>query len=569
MRCLSAILVLCATCTPSAAEVRIERNVRAADPISNVCLNPWKGDFKQPDEVGMPARAVSIQNAFKNNLRGWFISAPGAKQTILFCMGNSGNISLMLPYAKILHDGGFNVLLFDYQGFGNSEGSAALNSLLTDALAAHDFLTQEKRIAPENIGVFGVSLGSVLALRVAVEREVGAVAVEDVFIPDDLLNRWQDQLTGGNPLAKIGLQSLKTLLVSRVDPLKTIKQLKVPLFLFHGENDRLLPPVATLKLAQMYDGPKRVWLMPDTGHAPESLEINDLEYASQIQSYFRSALQTRLQEPKLAVRTSKIDNRFRVAATVTVADAHASPVPVQIALSNGEQFHFERAAVAGTRVVVIDCPFSPDYSNVVRIQHAHVVDGKQWAPDLSPFSQALTTYRNVAFKMFRGEENHANMVNGSYYSMLNLQFARLPFPAEEASALLKSRPDSQAPVRIRARYARLYARLYHWPTGKEARPSLLQEQCGEAMLDCFPNRPEDYFEVGNAMFELEFRDPFVAEALFRLALEKFRARKAELARAMLFKYRAIHGANFQKLSPNRIRQIKSAAELLAAVGKSK
>ena len=144
----------------------IERNRPTSDPISQLCLHPWKGDFRKPKDAHLAADEVYFTNASGHQLRGWLFEAEDAQKSILFCMGNAGNISLMLPYAKILQDAGFEVLLFDYQGFGNSEGAAGINSLLSDSLAAFDFLIDSRGRMPQDIGIFGVSLGSVLALTV-------------------------------------------------------------------------------------------------------------------------------------------------------------------------------------------------------------------------------------------------------------------------------------------------------------------------------------------------------------------------------------------------------------------
>ncbi|MDG1898165.1 MAG: alpha/beta hydrolase [Fuerstiella sp.] len=281
------MVFLVLTCL-SVADVSAEtpKAVTTADPISQACLRPMKGDFRRPDEVGLTASEVHFANAGGHRLRAWFFPVKNARQSVLFCMGNTGNISLMLPYAKILQQGGFDVLLFDYQGFGESEGVPSVGALLGDCLVAFDFLQTHTQRAPEDIGVFGVSLGSFLALTVAAEKNVGAVAVEDAFIPDETLDRFSAHVTGDSAVAQMTLQGIKFFLLKRVDPLHNVTRLQCPVFFLHGERDRLLRPSGTLRIAANATVPKRIWLIPNTGHAPQSLETNDREYAGQLTTFF-------------------------------------------------------------------------------------------------------------------------------------------------------------------------------------------------------------------------------------------------------------------------------------------
>ena len=137
---LAAILLLInATATRSSADETPKSTVREVqiDPISRNFMAPFMDDFVRPEAVGLKYEEVYFPNTMKETLRGWYIfaegadkSANGADKTVLFCMGNTGNISGMLLYAKLLAEGGVNVMLFDYQGFGGSTGIATAMSLL-------------------------------------------------------------------------------------------------------------------------------------------------------------------------------------------------------------------------------------------------------------------------------------------------------------------------------------------------------------------------------------------------------------------------------------------------------
>ena len=273
----SVILVGAFSSLASALDERPEK-VRPVevDPLSRQFMAPMRDDFVTPDQVGLKYEDVRFRNHAGTALRGWYFSVEGAEFTVLFCMGNTGNVSVNLPYAQLLTDGGFNVLLFDYQGFGGSDGVATALSLFSDASSAFDYLTTGRQINSGKIGVFGVSLGSPLAVAVAATRKAGAVATEDLLLPTDRVASLRASLP--NDFAtRLALGTLETVVFPQIDPLLNIPKLECPLLLMHGEHDRLIPPMSTIRAAALAMSPKRVWIMSDTGHAPESLEVNDQE----------------------------------------------------------------------------------------------------------------------------------------------------------------------------------------------------------------------------------------------------------------------------------------------------
>ena len=155
--------------------------------------------------------------------------------------------------------------------------------------------------APEDIGVFGVYRGSFLALTVATERQVGAVAVEDAFIPDETLDRFGARVTGDSAFAQMTLQAIKSFLLRRVDPLQNVTRLKSGVL----SARRTRSVAASVRNAANATGPKRIGLIPDTGHAPESLKTNDREYAGQLTIFFREAFAGSVEEPEVELTVTR------------------------------------------------------------------------------------------------------------------------------------------------------------------------------------------------------------------------------------------------------------------------
>src|SRR5690606_11335008 len=97
------------------------------DPLSARFLFPSPVWIREPRDVGLQAERVRFVNRGGHELTGWWFDRPGVDETILVCGGNAGNMSYFLPWAGFLSER-FDVLLFEYQGFGRSAGTASIVS---------------------------------------------------------------------------------------------------------------------------------------------------------------------------------------------------------------------------------------------------------------------------------------------------------------------------------------------------------------------------------------------------------------------------------------------------------
>ena len=89
-----------------------------------------------PDSIGLPFESVSLETTDGVKLAGWFIPSEGARGVILFFHGNAGNISHRLDSIRIFHQLGLDVFIFDYRGYGQSEGKPTEAGTYKDAEAA-------------------------------------------------------------------------------------------------------------------------------------------------------------------------------------------------------------------------------------------------------------------------------------------------------------------------------------------------------------------------------------------------------------------------------------------------
>jgi hypothetical protein len=129
---------------------------------------------------------VSFPTTDGLTLHGWFMPAQGRRPgdgpapTVLHVHGNSGDVSGHRFACGYLPAAGFNVLLFDYRGFGESDEPRGLlrrRWLVEDTCAAIDYLLTRKDVDRDRLAVFGYSLGAVLGLAAAAERDAVSAVV--------------------------------------------------------------------------------------------------------------------------------------------------------------------------------------------------------------------------------------------------------------------------------------------------------------------------------------------------------------------------------------------------------
>jgi fermentation-respiration switch protein FrsA (DUF1100 family) len=134
-----------------------------------------------PTILGLFFEDVILTTSDNVRLHGWYVPAENARATLLFFHGNAGNISNRLNSIKIFHDLGLSVFIFDYRGYGQSEGSPSIEGTALDASAAWRWLTEEKKVPAGKIVVFGRSLGGAIAMELMRGEVPGSLILESTF----------------------------------------------------------------------------------------------------------------------------------------------------------------------------------------------------------------------------------------------------------------------------------------------------------------------------------------------------------------------------------------------------
>lgn len=153
-----------------------------------------------------------------------FFPQPNAEFTILFSHGNAEDIFGSTPFFAQLRDAGFNVLAFDYRGYGTSEGTPSEQNSYEDAEAAYNYLVKELKIPPEKIIIHGRSLGAAVSIHLASRKPCAGLIAESAFVSAfRVLTRY--------PIYPF----------DKFQNLKKIKLVKCPALFIHGKKDEIIP----------------------------------------------------------------------------------------------------------------------------------------------------------------------------------------------------------------------------------------------------------------------------------------------------------------------------------------
>lgn len=197
-----------------------------------------------PSNANLEFEEVYLDTADKLKINAWYIPCDNAKFTLLFCHGNAGNIMDRLDKIKLLHNIGLNIFIFDYRGFGKSQGSPGEQGIYLDAQAAYDYLTSKRNIASERIVLYGESLGSAVVIDLAKQNKVGGVIIEGGF-------------SSGRDMAQKLYPFLPRFIFSDIfDSISKIKDVHAPMLFMHGCEDEIVPLKLAYKLYQEADEPK-------------------------------------------------------------------------------------------------------------------------------------------------------------------------------------------------------------------------------------------------------------------------------------------------------------------------
>lgn len=231
-------------------------------------------------ENKVTAEDVYFKTTDGQRLHGMYFAYPGTKKVVLVCHGNAGNIAHRVVLAQALIVSKVNVLLFDYQGYGSSEGSPSIKGIVSDSVAAYDYLHKERHVDPTNLVVYGESIGSGAAAQLAQQRPVGGIIIQSGF--SSLVSAGKDHIFFLNFYPDSWFPE-------NLDNVAAFQKPHAPLLIIHGKEDHVL---AFHNAEKLYAGacePKRLVAVDKLGH---SVERSDMKEFSEPITKFLQTLPT-------------------------------------------------------------------------------------------------------------------------------------------------------------------------------------------------------------------------------------------------------------------------------------
>ena len=236
---------------------------------TQVFFQPHHIQVLTPDRLGLAYRETRFQTEDGLELHGWLLPAKGSPLgTILHLHGNAENISTHFAGVAWMPARGFNVFVFDYRGYGASEGQPTLDGVQKDIDAAMKALLARTDIEKDGIVVYGQSLGGALAVyNVAhspFRAHVRALVIESAF--SDYVGIAREKFA--DHWLTWPFQWLPSLTVDdRFNPLPEIKKVSpIPLLILQGERDAIVPAHHGRQLYDTALEPKQLWIVPGAGH---------------------------------------------------------------------------------------------------------------------------------------------------------------------------------------------------------------------------------------------------------------------------------------------------------------
>lgn len=217
--------------------------------------------FPDPERVspatfnlqGVKERIIDAPDGAR--LISWFARPAPGQPTILYFHGNAGNLASRSERVRRYVSRGYGVLFLSYRSYGGSTGSPSERANVADAKLAYDTLIADG-IAPDDIIVYGESLGSGVAVQLAADNEIGGLVLDAPY------TTIVDVAALAYPYLPV-----RPFVFDRYETVRYLPRVKAPLLVLHGEADRIIPVAMGKAVYAAANAPKEIVTFPRAGHS--------------------------------------------------------------------------------------------------------------------------------------------------------------------------------------------------------------------------------------------------------------------------------------------------------------
>lgn len=246
---------------------------------------PLKEKLFDPAKVKMQPEDVFLKTQSGNTVHGWYFASAqkDSRGTLLFFHGNAENITSHFLMFHWLPAQGYNYFIFDYPGYGLSDGQPTPENTVEAGIAAAEWLHQKKDSRP--LIIYGHSLGGIVALKTTEEIK-DRIPVRNIVIEASFRSY---KGMGRSVLSRRWwtwpLQPITYLVLSDSYAPKSLSDFSpIPMLFITGSDDKAVEPENTHKMFAEAAAPKELWVIPG-GHHGDLYELGHRELREQFTSY--------------------------------------------------------------------------------------------------------------------------------------------------------------------------------------------------------------------------------------------------------------------------------------------
>lgn len=234
---------------------------------------------RTPRDAGIHFEEVNFSTRDGVQLNGWYIPHREARSTLVWFHGNAGNIGHRVENIKMLHNKvKINIFIFDYRGYGKSQGRPSEQGTYMDGEAALEFVANRFGAQPKRTVLFGRSLGAAVAAEMALRFPSQGLILESPFVSI------REMARAVFPWLPIG-----ALLKTRYDTEDKVRRIKTPLLVLHGDRDEVVPFAQGKRVFAAAPEPKTFFTISGAAHNDTYLVGGD-RYFEQLKNFIDGTL---------------------------------------------------------------------------------------------------------------------------------------------------------------------------------------------------------------------------------------------------------------------------------------
>ncbi len=233
--------------------------------------------FPPPQVIQQEVEEIWLTTADGVRINAFYHSNPASRQVLLCFHGNAENIGYGLAHLHEMAAIGTNILAVDYRGYGKSAGKPDEAGVYHDADAAYDYLTEQRHFRPEDIILYGHSLGGAVAVNLASRRPCGGLIVESSF-------------TSARAMARrmFAIPFIAYVVKSRFDSEERIREVHAPILIVHGTLDETVPFEMGEQLFRAAPEPKQFFRV-EGAHHNDVMEVSGETYLALLKTFVARA----------------------------------------------------------------------------------------------------------------------------------------------------------------------------------------------------------------------------------------------------------------------------------------